>query len=404
MLHGADGVTVASRLRAPGDLEESEQRIAARIQEIVADILERRIAAIAGPGAQAGRDLERVHERHAEDPDVEVERLLHVVGVQREVVDAARKRPAVRHGRSDYRIELRRTASWLLLCVAPCTAAQQLEPRAYSNVPVGLNFFIAGYTYSSGGLATDPALPLDNAKLDINAPFVAYAHAFDAWGKSAKFDAVVAAACLSGTAESKGVPVSRDICGGLDPALRVTVNLSGAPAMGLAEFRSYRQDLIVGVSLQVGVPLGQYDPDRLVNLGTHRWSFRPEIGVSKRFGVLTAEAAVGASFYSTNDDFLGGQRREQDPVASAQLHLIFELAGGGWLALNATYYAGGRSTVNGVEQNDEIGNSRLGATFAWPLDRNHSIKLHASDGISARVGSDFTTFGVAWQYRWGAGF
>jgi hypothetical protein len=318
-------------------------------------------------------------------------------------MDAARKRPANAHGGGDYRSALRRAASWLLVCVAPCAAAQQLEPRAYSNVPVGLNFFIAGYAYSSGGLATDPALPLDNAKLDIHAPFVAYARAFDAWGKSAKFDAVLASACLSGTAESNGVPVARDICGGLDPAFRVTVNLYGAPAMGLAEFRSYRQDLIGGVSLQVGVPLGQYDPDRLVNLGTNRWTFRPEIGVSKRLGSMTAEAAVGASFYTTNDDFFGGKRRSQDPIPSAQLHLIFEFAGGSWLALNGTYYAGGRTTVNGVEQNDELDNSRVGATFAFPLDRNHSIKLHASDGISVRAGDDFTTFGIAWQYRWGAG-
>ena len=281
--------------------------------------------------------------------------------------------------------------------------AQQLEPRAYSNVPVGLNFFIAGYTYSSGGLATDPALPLDNAELDIHAPFIAYARAFDAWGKSAKFDAVLATACLSGSAQFDGEPVSRDTCGLLDPALRVTVNLYGAPAMGLAEFRSYRQDLIVGVSLQVGVPLGQYDPSRVVNLGTNRWMFRPEVGVSKKLGSVTAEGALGAAFFTTNDDFFGGRRLEQDPIVSAQLHLIFEFAGGSWLALNGTYYAGGRTTVNGVERDGELGNSRLGATFALPLDRHHSIKLHASDGVSARVGNDFRTFGVAWQYRWGAG-
>ena len=292
---------------------------------------------------------------------------------------------------------------FLLLLAAAGAQAQQLEPRAYSNVPVGMNFFIAGYTYSSGGLATDPAQPLDNAQLDIHAPFIAYARAFDAWGKSAKFDAVLGAACLSGEAESNGVPVSREICGGLDPAMRVTVNLYGAPAMGLEQFRGYRQDLIVGVSLQVGVPLGQYDPGRLVNLGTNRWSFRPEVGVSKRLGSMTAEAAVGASFYTTNDDYFGGKRREQDPVVSAQLHLIFEFSGGSWLALNANYYTGGRTTVNGVQQNDELSNSRLGATFAWPLDRHHSIKLHASDGVSVRTGDDFTTLGVAWQYRWGAG-
>lgn len=318
-------------------------------------------------------------------------------------MDAARKRPVRAHGRGDYRSPFLRAEFWLLLAAAPCAAAQQLEPRAYSNVPVGLNFFIAGYTYSSGGLATDPVLPLDNAQLDIHAPFVAYARAFDAWGKSAKFDAVLGAGCLSGTADSNGVPVSRDICGGLDPAFRVTVNLYGAPAMRLEEFRSYRQDLIVGVSLQVGAPLGQYDPDRLVNLGTNRWAVRPEIGLSKKFGSLTAEAAIGASFYTTNDDFFGGKRRSQDPVASAQLHLIFEFAGGTWLALNGNYYAGGRTTVDGVKQNDELSNSRLGATFAWPLDRNHSIKLYASEGISVRAGDDFTTLGVAWQYRWGAG-
>lgn len=116
----------------------------------------------------------------------------------------------------------------------------------------------------------------------------------------------------------------------------------------------------VGASLQVGAPLGQYDPDRLVNLGTNRWSFRPEFGVSKRLGSV-------------------------------------------WLALNGNYYAGGRTTVDGVKQNDELGNPRLGATFAWPLDQRHSIKLHASDGVAVRAGDDFTTFGIAWQYRWGAG-
>jgi len=292
---------------------------------------------------------------------------------------------------------------FLLLLAAAGAQAQQLEPRAYSNVPVGLNFFIAGYTYSSGGLATDPALPLDNANLDIHAPFVAYAHAFDAWGKSAKFDAVLGAGCLSGTADSNGVPVSRDICGGLDPAFRVTVNLYGAPALRREEFRGYRQDLIFGVSLQVVAPLGQYDPSRLVNLGTNRWMFKPEVGLSKRFGALIAEAALGASLYTTNDDFFGGKTREQAPVAYTQLHLIYEFPGGSWLALNGTYYAGGRTTVNGVKQNDELGNSRLGATFAWPLDRYHSIKLHASEGISVRSGEDFRTVGLAWQYRWGGG-
>lgn len=282
--------------------------------------------------------------------------------------------------------------------------AQQLEPRAYSNVPVGLNFLVAGYTYSTGGLASDPATPLQNAELEIHAPLLAYARSFDAWGKSAKFDAVLAAGCLSGSAEASGVPVSRDICGGLDPAFRVTVNFYGAPALSLAEFRGYRQDLVAGASLQVVAPLGQYDPARLVNLGTNRWTLRPELGLSKKLGALTVEGALGVAFFTDNEQYYVGRTREQEPIVSTQVHLIYEFSGGTWMAVNATYYTGGRSTLDGVHQNDELSNTRLGATLALPVDRRNSVKLHASKGLSVRYGEDFTTVGVAWQYRWGAGF
>ena len=290
----------------------------------------------------------------------------------------------------------------LALCATP-VCAQQLEPRAYSNIPVGLNFLVAGYTYSTGGLATDPATPLQNAELEIHAPFVAYARAFDAWGKSAKFDAVLAGGCLSGTAEADGVPVSRDICGGLDPAFRVTVNFYGAPALSLAEFRGYRQDLIVGASVQVIAPLGQYDPQRLVNLGTNRWIVKPELGLSKKLGALTLEGALGVALFTDNDEYYLGRTREQAPLVSTQAHLIYELAGGAWAAVNATYYAGGRTTVGGAQQNDELANTRLGITLALPVDRQHSVKLHASKGLSVRYGEDFKSLAVAWQYRWGSG-
>ena len=290
-----------------------------------------------------------------------------------------------------------------LLLMAASARAQHLEPRAYANTPVGMNFLIAGYTYSTGGLSIDPALPLRNSKLDVHAPILAYAHAFDAWGKSAKFDTVLGGGCLEGTADVNGVPGKREICGMLDPTFRVSMNLYGAPALQLKDFASYRQDLIVGASVQVQAPWGQYDPVKLVNLGTNRWSFRPELGVSKALGALTLEAILSATVYTTNDDFFGGQTREQDPVVATQLHVIYQFAGGTWLALDANYYTGGQTTLDGVQQNDELGNSRFGLTLAIPLDRKHSLKLYTSEGVSVRTGTDFNVYGLAWQYRWGGG-
>ena len=188
-----------------------------------------------------------------------------------------------------------------------------------------------------------------------------------------------------------------------DPRLRLSVNLYGAPALTLKEFAGYRPDLIVGVSLQVSSPLGQYDDDRLVNIGTNRWSVKPELGISKTFGRLTLELAAGVSFYTANHDFFGGKTREQDPLYSVQGHVIYSLRSGIWLAVDGTYYTGGRTTIDGVEGNDLQSNTRVGLTVALPVTRRHSIKLYASTGASTRTGSDFDVVGIAWQYRWGGG-
>jgi hypothetical protein len=281
--------------------------------------------------------------------------------------------------------------------------AQEIEPRAYTNAPVGVNFLIAGYIYTEGGLVFDPSVPLKNANLEINSGVVAYARSLDVWGKSAKFDVLVPYATLSGDADYLGAPVSRDVSGLGDPRLRFSINFHGAPALSLQDFRSYEQDLIVGASVQVSVPIGQYDDDRLVNIGTNRWFVKPEIGVSKAWGPWTLELSTAATFFGDNDDFFGGKHREQDPIYSLQGHLVYGFPSGIWAALTGSYLTGGRTTLDGVRGNDLQESTRIGATLALPVDRHNSIKLYASSGVTMRTGTDFDIYGIAWQHRWGGG-
>ena len=300
----------------------------------------------------------------------------------------------------------RRRAMLLVLVLAAVgweAYAQDLEPRAYANTPTGLNFLIAGYGYLTGGVATDPSLPLQNANLQVHSTILAYARSLDVWGKSGKVDVVVPYAWLSGSADVAGQPREREVSGFGDPRFRFSVNFYGAPALSLQEFAGYRQDLILGASLQVSAPLGQYDSDKLVNIGTNRWSIKPELGLSKAFGPLTLELAAGVSIYTDNHDFFGGQTRAQDPIYSLQGHVLYHFRSGIWAALDITYYTGGRTTIDGVEGNDLQKNVRLGATVALPVTRHHSVKLYASTGVSTRTGSDFDAVGIAWQYRWGGG-
>jgi hypothetical protein len=289
------------------------------------------------------------------------------------------------------------------LAIAPESRAQDIEPRLYSNTPVGVNFLITGYTYTEGGVAFDPSLPVSKPQLDTNSSVLGLSRALDFWGHSGKVDAIVPYTWLSGSADFEGETVDRSVSGFADPLFRVSVNLYGAPAMTLEEFGSYKQDLIVGAALQVSVPWGQYDDTRLVNIGTHRWFVKPSLGVSKTEGPWTLEATAAATFYTDNDDFYGGHTRQQDPVYSLQAHTIRGFANGIWASLSATYFTGGSTTIDGVAKHDLQRNWRVGATLAMPVNRQNSVKVYASSGVSARTGNNYNLLGIAWQYRWGGG-
>lgn len=281
--------------------------------------------------------------------------------------------------------------------------AQDIEPRAYSNAPIGVNFLVAGYAYTRGGLAFDSALPITDPELTTSNAVAAYARVIAIAGQSARIEAIVPYAWLSGSAIYKGEPVERVVEGFTNAAFRLSVNLYGAPALSLKEFAGWEQDLIVGASLRVTVPWGQYDNTRVVNIGTNRWSFKPEVGVSKAVGNWTFELTGAVTFFTDNDDFYGGRTRAQDPLYSVQTHVIYSFRNGIWGSLDGTWFAGGRTTLDGTLNADLQQNWRLGGTLAFPIDRYNSIKFYANSGVSSRTGNDYDLVGVAWQYRWGGG-
>jgi hypothetical protein len=281
--------------------------------------------------------------------------------------------------------------------------AQELEPRTYANTPIGMNFLLAGVGYSQGALLFDPSVPIQDADAKMDIGLLGYVRSFAIADKSAKAGVLLPYGWMDANGTVDGVYAERKVSGLADPSFLLSVNFVGAPALTLDEYRRYRQDTIIGATLKVTAPLGQYDDDRLLNLGTHRWSFEPEIGISKALGNWVLEGAAAVSFYTPNDDFFGGQTLKQDPIYSLQGHVLYDFPGGLWVALDATYYTGGITTVNGVKKDNELDNWRTGLTIAVPINRQNSIKLAASTGVSTRTGTDFDLYMLAWQYRWGGG-
>ena len=140
-----------------------------------------------------------------------------------------------------------------------------------------------------------------------------------------------------------------------------------------------------------------------MNLGSHRWWFKPEVGVSQAAGRWTFEGAVSATVFGENSEYLGGRTREQDPIYALQAGVIYGFGPGKWIAMHGNYYTGGRTRIDDVEGDDLQQNSMLRVTAAWPINARDSMKFFAGTGVSTRTGTDFDTVSIAWQRRWGGG-
>lgn len=290
----------------------------------------------------------------------------------------------------------------LAAAAAATLRAQELEPRALQNAPVGSTFLVLATGYSHGNLLFDPALPIENAQADVWSVAAGAVRAINVFGLSGKAGVVLpfVTGTWAGTVGGNDTATSRT--GFADPRLQLAVNFVGAPALTRSGMRGYRQTTVVGMQLAVSVPVGQYYPERLINLGTHRWAFQPRLGMSHTAGSRwVLETYAGATFYTTNSDFYGGGTIAQDPFFEAQAHVIYAIRGAAlWAAVSAGYAWGGRSTVNGVAK-EPLSNARTSAMLRLPLAPGHGLKLVYINGLTTSLGADFDTFQVAYQYAFG---
>jgi hypothetical protein len=153
---------------------------------------------------------------------------------------------------------------------AGAASAQELEPRFMSNVPRGMNFAIVGYGFSKGNILLDPSVPIEDLDSQMHSFVAAYVRSIALFGQAGKIDAVVPFAAGDWRGRLNGQDTTRVIDGFGDPRIRLSWNSFGSPSLSRAEFRDYRQGAIVGASLQVFIPVGQYDSAKLINLGTNR--------------------------------------------------------------------------------------------------------------------------------------
>jgi hypothetical protein len=288
----------------------------------------------------------------------------------------------------------------ILLLGAAGVAAQELNPRAYAPMPTGANIVMLSYGRSSGGVLFDPSLPVEDVQATIHSEVLLYGRSFGLFDRSANavFALPYAWGEMDGLLAGEYQRITRS--GLADLRGQLTVNVLGGPALAPREFASHRPTTILGLSLAVVAPSGQYDPAKLINIGSNRWSFKPEVGFSRTKGRWYLELYGGVWVFTDNGNFFGGSVREQEPIGTFQAHVSYTFKPRLWLAGDATFYTGGCTTVDGLAKADLQRNSRLGVTLALPVGRRSALKVAWATGFTTRIGADFDSLGVAFQTVW----
>ena len=304
-----------------------------------------------------------------------------------------------------------RKCFWGLLFLgvaARCSGAQDLAPRAYVITPDHTNTVTLTYAYYAGNLEFNGAVPITGATATASSPIFNYYHSFSFFGRSANFLAALPYAVGNFQGHVLGAEKSAYRSGLLDSEFRFSVNLLGGPAMSLAEMQKWKQKVLLGVSLRVVAPTGQYDPTKLINWGDNRWAFKPEFGYSQRWGKWILDGYAGVWLFTTNPEYFchniyypGTRSQSERPVTALEGHLSYDVRTRLWLSVDGNFWYGGTTGLNGLLNPDtRQTSSRVGGTASFPISKHQSIKVSYSDGAYVRFGGNYQNVSVAWQYYW----
>ncbi len=289
-----------------------------------------------------------------------------------------------------------------LLAFPGVAGAQEFVARAYANTPVGLNFMAVGYGYSTGNVFFDPTLPIEDADARINAVFVRYVRSLELFGKPAKVKATLPWTTGHWEGFLDGEHRTRDATGLADARVGFDILVSGAPPLDPAGFAAFQQRTIIGLSFDVIIPTGKYEPTKLINISSNRWAFNPELALSQNLGRgWTGEAVGSVWLFTDNDDFFDGLTLEQDTLFALTLSAIHTVRPGFWWGFGLGYGQGGATRVDGIVRQTLQRNWRFAAFISYPLAANQGVMVSLMSGITRRVGADFDSIAVAYQFSWG---
>ena len=291
------------------------------------------------------------------------------------------------------------------ICGPSHLCAQFTDAHSYDNTPVGINQFELAYTYVRSNASIDPSLVIAGAKLNLNQGMIDYTRYFGLWRRLAWVEAGVPIAGLSGSIT--GTKIQGSVAGTGDSVYAAGMLLKGGPALSVAQFETYKPATTVGVSVTITAPTGLYRPNNILNLGSDRWSFKPEIALSHPFGPEQRwqfDTYANAYLYTDNTSYHGRQILRQEPLPGFEGHLSYSFNDRLWVSADTRYSFRGSTLVNGVDQSNSQQNFILGSEVNVSIDTRNSLLFEFAKALVHQNGPTLVGFSVKYDYTWGKGY
>jgi hypothetical protein len=304
--------------------------------------------------------------------------------------------------------QLRMAIGVVALFLCRMASAQDLAPRAYVITPIHSNAVVTSYSFFTGNIDFAGGLPITDASATANLGSLSVFHSMRTFGRTASLNIALpyAQANFKGSVFGNQTNVYRSGLG--DSVYRFSVNLWGGPAMDAQHYVKWHQRTLLGASIRMVAPTGQYDSTKLINIGANRWGFKPEVGLSRRWGHWLLDAYFGTWLYTTNPKFFSQNQynpgilvQTQAPIYALEAHLSYDVKPRLWVSFDGNFWWGGKTSLNGRQNNaSEQRNSRLGATASVPVTKHQAVKFSYNNGAYIKYGGNFQNVTVGWQYSW----
>lgn len=274
--------------------------------------------------------------------------------------------------------------------------------RDWQNTPTNLNMVFGYYNRVDTNTPIDTTLPINGLSLNADLYLFRYARSFGIDGRNSAIQFIQPYADVSASFDNAQFFSGTKRNGGMgDTQIVFAHNIFGGPALTAEEFASWKPETFLTGALWMTMPTGDYDKDRIINIGSNRWVFKPELGFGTPIGPTWLEINTYVSLFGDNKDYHGDSKLEQKPLYAIEGHYSYTINRALWVSLDATYNRGGESRIDGDWQDNKQENGLLGASLGFMLSPQFGGLIAYNDTVSERTGSpDVNTWTFRLQYVW----